>query len=291
MKKIMISLLIFILYGCTQPTVRPVDLPMEDVLVIAHRGASAYAPAHTIAAYEMAVEMGADYIELDLHMTNDGKLVAVHDPVVSFQTATRAIADITLDELLLYSPGEVFNKENPQYASDKYEVERIVELKDIFQHFSMSTNYYIEIKSPDQYPGIEEELIRQLQAHHLLDTNDQPPKVIIQSFHADSLQKVFQLEPTIPLIQLVRFEKEASFTKKELKRLKNYASGVGVNWDAITPAFIETMHKEGMDVHAFTVNEEETIRLLLTLGVDGIFTDKPDLVILLRDEAYRPDFD
>lgn len=291
MKKIIISLLIFILYGCTQPTVRPVELPLENVLVIAHRGASAYAPAHTIAAYEMAVEMGADYIELDLHMTNDGKLVAIHDPVVSFQSATRAIADITLDELLLYSPGEVFNKENPQYASDKYEVERIVELKDIFQHFSMSTNYYIEIKSPDHYPGIEEELIRQLQAHHLLDTNDQPPKVIIQSFDTDSLQKVFQLEPTIPLIQLVRFEKEASFTKKELKRLKSYASGVGVNWDAITPSFVETMHKEGMDVHAFTVNDEDTIRLLLTLGVDGIFTDKPDLAVLLRDEAYRLDFD
>ena len=291
MKKCVIFILLLLIYSCTHPIVQPAVLPTKDVLVIAHRGASAYAPAHTIAAYEMAIDMGADYIELDLHMTNDGKLVAVHDPVVSLQDATRAIADITLDELLLYSPGEVFNKENPQYASDKYEVERIVELKDILQHFSMSTNYYIEIKSPDHYPGIEEELIRQLQAHHLLDTNDRPPKVIIQSFNSESLQKLFQLQPTIPLIQLVRFEKEASFTKKELKWLKHYVSGVGVNWDAVTPAFVEKMHKEGLDVHAFTVNDEDTIRALLTLGVDGIFTDKPDLAVLLRDEIYRLKFD
>ena len=145
-------------------------------------------PIHLL-PMRLAVDMGADYIELDLHMTHDGKLVALHDPVVSLQSAERAIADITFDELQLYSPGEEFNEENPQFASDKYETERVVELKEIFQHFSIRTNYYIEIKTPKDYPGIEEELIRQLQAHHLLDTNANPPKVIIQSFDTDSLKK------------------------------------------------------------------------------------------------------
>ena len=95
---------------------------------------------------------------------------------------------------------------------------------------------------------------------------------------------MFQLEPTIPLIQLYRFGKEAHLSKKELQDLKSYASGVGLNWDTVTKPFVDKMHKEGLDVHPFTANDEATIRMLLTLGVDGIFTDKPDLAVLLRDK-------
>ena len=113
MKKILLLTCLLIISGCTQPSVQRAPLPADDFLVIAHRGASAYAPDHTLAAYEMAVQMDADYIELDLQLTKDGKLVALHDTVISFQNVDRTIADITLDELKLYSPGEEFNEENP----------------------------------------------------------------------------------------------------------------------------------------------------------------------------------
>ena len=82
MKRVMMVLLLLLLSsGSTKPTVERASLPDDEFLVIAHRGASAYAPPHTLAAYELAVQMGSDYIELDLHMTKDGKLVALHDSI------------------------------------------------------------------------------------------------------------------------------------------------------------------------------------------------------------------
>ena len=97
--------------------------------------------------------MGADYIELDLQMTNDGKLVALHDSVISLRGVERAVADMTVDELQFYAPGMEFNEENPLYATFAYEDVRVPELGEILQHFGDQTKYYIEIKSPGQLSG------------------------------------------------------------------------------------------------------------------------------------------
>lgn len=291
MKKGLLLTCLLIMSGCTQLSVQRAPLPTDDFLVIAHRGASAYAPDHTLAAYEMAVQMDADYIELDLQLTKDRKLVALHDAVISFQDADRTVADITFDELKLYSPGEEFNLENPRYASVAYEDLRVVGLDDILQHFGNTVNYYIEIKSSNSYPGIEAELLRQLREHGLLDTDADMPKVIIQSFDEDSLKKVFAMEPTIPLIKLYSFDKNAHVSKKELGELVKYASGIGVNGEKVTKKLVESLHSKGLDVHAFTVNDEKLIRTLMSRGVDGVFTDKPDIAVRLRNEESSTDSD
>lgn len=291
MKKILLLTCLLIISGCTQSSVQRAPLPADNFLVIAHRGASAYAPDHTLVAYEMAVQMDADYIELDLQLTKDGKLVALHDAVISLQDVDRTVADITLDELKLYSPGEEFNEENPTYATAAYEDLHVVGLDEIVRHFGNTTNYYIEIKSPNSYPGIEAELLRQLRQHGLLSTEDDIPKVIIQSFDADSLKQVFDMEPSIPLIKLYTFDSAAHLSKKELRDLGNYASGIGIDGKAVTKKLVDSMHMEGLDVHAFTVNEEEMMRTLMSYGVDGIFTDKPDIAAHLRDEKSSMDSD
>ncbi|WP_342513062.1 glycerophosphodiester phosphodiesterase family protein [Sporosarcina sp. FSL K6-1522] len=289
MKKIYLVTLLFFLYGCTQQATHPAILPTDDFLVIAHRGASAYAPDHTLISYDMAVRMGADYIELDLQMTKDGKLVALHDAVVSFQDVEQTVADITFDELQLYSPGDVFNEENPRYASTSYENLRVVALEDIFLHFGDTVNYYIELKSPAAYPGMEKALLQQLHKFKLLGQKTTIPKVIIQSFDAHSLKKLFDEEPSIPLIQLYNFENEANISKKDLHKLTKYASGVGINGEAVTQQFVDTMQSKGLHVHPFTINDEETIRKLMTFGVNGLFTDTPDLAIQLKDEKSSMD--
>lgn len=289
MKKMLLLLLLLSSLGCMNPAVERSLLPEDEFLVIAHRGASAYAPGHTITAYEMAVQMGADYIELDLHMTKDGKLVAQHDSVVTFPEAEQAVADITLNELQLYSPGKDFNEENPRYASPSYANLRVVELEDILVHFGDSVNYYIEMKSPDTNIGIEEELVRQLRAHDLLNKQGRLPSIIIQSFNSDSLKKVFAMEPSIPLIKLYTFKQKAHLSKKELQDLKQYASGIGLNVDSVTKKFVEATHKEGLDVHPFTVNDEETIRTLIEIGADGVFTDTPDIAVRVEGEESSKD--
>ena len=289
MKKMILIPLLLLTFGCIRLSTERVSLPKDNFVIIAHRGASAYAPDHTLASYDMALQMGADYIELDLQLTKDGKLVAFHDTVISLHNRNHFVADITLDELQLVSPGETFNDDNPLYASVAYEELLVVELEEILQHFGSTVNYYIEIKSPDSYPGIEVELLHQLREHGLLNLKGGMPKVIIQSFDGNSLKKIFDMDPSIPLIKLYTFDKDARLSKKELQTLEDYASGVGVNANAVTHKFIESMHKKGLDVHAYTVNDKKTIRALMTLDVDGLFTDKPDIAVEVKNEESSMD--
>jgi len=296
MRKLMLLFILLFTYGCmqqqpstqsTEPAPEPVPLPENDFLIIAHRGASAYTTGNTLAAYEMAVQMGADYIEIDLQMTKDGKLVALHDSVVTLHDVQQAVADVTFDEIQLHSPGPEFNENPLAYTLPNFRDLRIVDLSEILDHFGDSVNYYIEMKSPEEYPGIEEELLRQLAEHQLLNREGAMPKVIVQSFDAESLKDIHAMEPSIPLTQLYKFRREAKLSKKELKELKQYASGVGVNVNAVTSKFIESMHKENLLVHPYTVNDEKTMRHLIKIGVNGIFTDRPDVASWVRNSPNR----
>ena len=290
MKKIVLLTILLFISSCSpRPSIEPPPLPKNDFLIIAHRGASAYTTGHTLTAYEMAVQMGADYIEIDLQMTKDGKLVALHDSIVTLHDVQQAVADVTFNEIQLHSPGSAFEKDHLAYTLPNFDDLRIVDLEEILHHFGDSVNYYIEMKSPEVYPGIEEELVRQLQNYNLLYRDDLTPKVFIQSFDETSLKEIFAMEPSIPLIKLYKFKKNAHLSKKELKELTQYASGVGVNDDAVTEKFVDTMHSEGLLVHPYTVNDGVKIRHLMELGVNGIFTDRPDVAFRIKKEKSNMD--
>lgn len=285
----MLLIILLFTYGCTQKPIEPTTLAEDDFLIIAHRGASAYSADNTLAAYEMAVNMGADYIEIDLQMTKDGKLVALHDSVLTFHNVKQAVADVTFEDIQLHYPGNDFEKNHLNYTLPSFDELRIVHLDEILHHFGDSINYYIEIKSPKMYPGIEEELLKQLDNYHLIHREDSIPKVIIQSFDEKTLKEIFAIEPSIPLIKLYKFDKDAQLSKKELKNLTQYASGVGINASAVSREFIAAMHRENLLIHPYTVNDEGMMRLLILLGVNGIFTDRPDLAFQVRNEKNRLD--
>lgn len=280
-KKLLLFPFLFMLIGCSTDFVDRALLPSDELLIIAHRGASAYLPEHTIPAYELAVEMGADYIELDLHMTKDKKLVALHESELYFNGKKQVIAQLTQEELKEFSPGSVFNELYPALASPTYEAYSVPDLEEILTHFNADVNYYIEIKSPAATPGIEEELIRQLQAHDLLNRSDDLPKVIIQSYYAESLKKVFQLDPSIPLVKLYG-QKTKRISDKEIERLLTYASGIGIHEQILTNALVSRLHENELHIHPFVLNEEAQIENAIKLGVDGLFTDKPDIAVQIR---------
>lgn len=270
------------LIGCSTDFVDRAVLPSDELLIIAHRGASAYLPEHTIPAYELAVEMGADYIELDLHMTKDKKLVALHESELYFNGKKQAIAQLTQEELKGFSPGSVFNELYPALASPTYEAYSVPELGEILTHFKADVNYYIEIKSPTAIPGMEEELIRQLQAHGLLNRFDDLPKIIIQSYSAESLKKVFQLDPSIPLVKLYG-QKTKRISNKEIERLLTYASAIGINEQILSQDLVNRLHENNLHVHPFVLNEEVQIENAIELDVDGLFTDKSDIAVKIKD--------
>lgn len=282
-------LLILFLSSCSPSSKQPVSLPSEPFLVIAHRGASAYAPAHTFPSYELAIDMGAHYIELDLQRTKDGKLIVLHNDSIELNGNEMEIEEITSDTLGAFKPAEEFNQPSNQFASQRFASLRVPSLEQVLREFGDQTNYYIEIKSPERYPGIEQQLIDQLDGHHLLNREDPLPKVIIQSFSSDSLKKVHELSPSTPLIQLYSFKEKADLPTSKLKRVTRYASGIGVNSMAVTEHLVKTVHQSGLALHPFTVNDPEHAATLISMGVDGVFTDKPDLILHLLSQEYEQD--
>ncbi|MGE6617695.1 glycerophosphodiester phosphodiesterase [Bacillus mycoides] len=238
---------------------------------IAHRGASAYAPEHTLEAYQLGQQLKGDYIEIDLQMTKDGHLVAMHDETLNRTTnGTRFVKDHTLDEIKQLNAGSFFNKKHPNLAKKEFEDTKVPILEEIIETFGHNANYYIETKSPDEYPGMEEKLLEIINHYQIND------KVIIQSFSEESLRKIHSLNDNIPLVQLLSFKKTVQLTDSEIEKYKTYCIGLGMNYKYIDAAYVKKIKNYGLEVHPFTVNNEKDMKKLLSWGIDGMFTNYPD---------------
>ena len=257
----------------------------STVLNIGHRGASGYAPEHTIPAYDLALEQGADYIEVDLQITADGVLVAMHDDTLDrtapgpAENCTGLVSDKTLEQIKTCDVGSWFNEEYPEYASDEYVGLRIPTLEEIFKRYGTSVNYYIEIKNPDAVPCgcMEEELLRLMKKYDLLKPAAEDWQVLIQSFSAESLQEVHERAPLLPLIQLYEADEWTSESIRDnLAEVSEYAVGIGPSMTDVDADLVEAAHALCLDVHPYTVNEKKDMKRLIRLGVDGMFTNFPD---------------
>ena len=267
------------------------------MLNIGHRGASAYAPEHTIAAYDLALAQGADYIEIDLQMTADGVLVALHDKTLN-RTADAPegvpewycrglVSKKTLEQIQMCDAGSWFGSECAG--------EQIPTLEEIFERYEdpnyegPPVNYYIETKNPDAAPGMEDELVSLLGEYGLIPeegpAETESWRVLIQSFSADSLMKIHELEPTLPLIQLY-WAGSSKSVQRDLDAVSEYAVGTGPYKKDVDAALVEAAHERCLAVHPYTVNTVEEMEDLISLGVDGMFTNNPDLLEgLLGEDA------
>ncbi|WP_165886845.1 glycerophosphodiester phosphodiesterase [Scopulibacillus darangshiensis] len=251
----------------------------HHILDIAHRGASGYAPEHTLASYKMGERLKGDYVEIDLQMTGDGKLIAMHDETLDRTTnGTGLVKDYTLDEIKQLDAGSWFNENYPEKANPAYVGLKIPTLEDIIDTFGRSANYYIETKSPDVYPGMEEKLLGILKNHKLIGPNAHSGKVIIQSFSKDSLLKIHNMDKSIPLVQLLSYHSDADISQGEIAAIKQYAVGVGPNYKYIDRDYVQKVRNNGLLIHPYTVNTREDMEMLLDWGVTGMFTNYPDLL-------------
>ncbi|MEX0137202.1 glycerophosphodiester phosphodiesterase [Bacillus nitratireducens] len=238
---------------------------------IAHRGASAYAPEHTLEAYQLGQQLKGDYIEIDLQMTKDGHLVAMHDETLNRTTnGTGFVKDHTLDEIKQLNAGSFFNKKYPNLAKKEFEDAKVPTLEEIIETFGRNANYYIETKSPDEYPGMEEKLLEIIKHYEISD------KVIIQSFSEESLRKIHSLNDNMPLVQLLSYKKAVQLTDSEIEKYKTYCIGLGMNYKYIDAFYVKKIKKHGLEVHPFTVDNEKDMEKLLKWGVDGMFANYPD---------------
>jgi glycerophosphoryl diester phosphodiesterase len=257
----------------------PADAP---VLNIGHRGASGYAPEHTIPSYDLALQMGADYIEQDLQMTKDGVLVAMHDETLDRtargpkRNCTGPVIEKTLGQIKTCDVGSWFNETYPQYARPEYVGLKIPTLEEIFQRYGKSVNYYIETKNPEAAPGMEEELLRLMDKYGLTQPAVERWQVLIQSFSPASLKKIHAYNPSLPLIQLYSADETGAIIQANLDAARTYAVGIGPSKTDVDGQLVAAAHAWCLDVHPYTVNEKAEMKALISLGVDGMFTNFPD---------------
>lgn len=123
-------------------------LSPDRILTVAHRGASGYAPEHTLASYKLATKMNADYLELDLQMTKDGHLIVMHDETVDRTTnGTGWVKDLTLAEIKQLDAGAWFNEANPDKQNAHFIGQQVLTLDEVLRYFGKRENYYIETKN------------------------------------------------------------------------------------------------------------------------------------------------
>ncbi len=256
----------------------------RPVINIAHRGASAYAPEHTFASWDLALEMNADYLEQDLQMTADGVLMVMHDDTLD-RTARGPASDCTgaviekgHAQLERCNAGAWFNEEHPDRARPEFVEQRIPTLESVFERYAGRARFYIETKNPEAAPGMEEELLRLLRAFDLVPASPDDDTVILQSFSPDSLLKLRDLEPSLPRVQLAPWRETSASIRSQLSEVAAYANGLGPHHSDVDQALLDDAHKRGLVVHPYTVDDPEEMRRLIGIGVDGMFTNVPDVL-------------
>ena len=252
------------------------------VLNIGHRGASGYAPEHTFPAYDLALRMGADYIEQDLQQTRDGTLVVLHDETLD-RTARGPVENCrgpvrtkTLAQIKTCDVGSWFNERYPRYARREYVGLRIPTLREVFERYRRRPNYYIETKSPALADRMEERLLALMDEFELRRPAARRWQVLIQSFAPDSLKKVNVIDPSLPLVQLYAGERTSAAVRATLDAARTYAVGVGPSKGSVDRELVDAAHARCLVVHPYTVNEKAEMRSLVDLGMDGMFTNFPD---------------
>lgn len=267
--RIIAVVLIFVLaFPITNSAEAAANPNAQKVMNIAHRGASAYAPENTLAAFDKAFKMKANYFELDVQMSKDGHLVLIHDTTVDRTTnGTGRVGDLTLAEVKQLDAGSWFD---PSFAG-----ERIPTLEEALDRYRGKIGILIEIKNPELYPGIEHKVAQALKDRNMHKPNN--GKIIIQSFNHDSVQQFHRLLPSVPVGVLISYN-EDGISDQKLSEFSAYAEYVNPNKRMVDQDLVDRIHHFGMKTTPWTINDPTEIRTLISYGVDGIVTDYPDYV-------------
>ena len=236
-------------------------------LIIAHRGASGYAPENTLEAFRLAMDMGADGFELDVHMSRDGQLVVIHDDTVDRTTnGTGLVKELTLAQIQALDAGN---------GMEAYRGARIPTLGEVFDLVRDTKHIVnVEVKTDDWfYPGIEEACLALAKEKGMED------RVIYSSINHPTLIKLRELKPDARLGLLFG---DIMFKPWE------YAKQLPVDYlhpmkmNIHRPGFAEATYAAGYGINMWTINDRETMQLCLKHGA-GIITNYPDVAIALRD--------
>jgi glycerophosphoryl diester phosphodiesterase len=243
-------------------------------IIFAHRGASAHAPENTLAAFELALRQGADGIELDAKLSKDNQVVVIHDPTVDRTTeGTGDVKSLSLADLRKLDAGSHFDI--------AYQGEVIPTLDEVCKAVGQMTFINIELTNyaskTDRLPDRVAAVVRK---------NKLSRRVIFSSFNPLALFRIHRLIPEAPIGLLALPGVRGILARSWLGRIIPYQA-LHPEYSDVTDGMIEHLHRSSRLIFTYTVNQENEMRHLFQMGVDGIFTDDPELARQVLVKASR----
>jgi glycerophosphoryl diester phosphodiesterase len=234
------------------------------MLMIAHRGASGYAPENTLASFRLALEMGAKAIELDIHQTRDHELVVIHDPNLKRVGGKRArVRDLLQKDLTAVDVGSWFD---PCFSA-----ERVPTLAEVFDLVDGKAEIHVEIKNGSRiYPGIEERLVDMIQRRNAWK------QTLVSSFDHAALYSVRSLDARVRIGYLMGLT-GLKTALREMGELK--AESLNLSARQAKTKSVRACRERGLKTLVYTVNTRKELARLDKLGCDGVFTNFPELTI------------
>ena len=241
---------------------------MSKVMIQAHRGSSAYAPENTLPSFQLAVDMGADGIECDIHLSRDGHFIVCHDETVDRTSDGKGrISDMTLEQIKALDFGIKFD--------EKFAGTPAPTLEEMLEVVKVMRVINIEIKRFEHEMGLDASLdlfYGILSAYGILS------KTIVSSFDKLALKRLKQLHPDVYTCLL--------YDKMETPAAVAQALGC----DAIHPYFgflkkrtVTSAHDRGMKVNCWTADDPADIGHMIDIGCDGIISNRPDVALTVRN--------
>jgi glycerophosphoryl diester phosphodiesterase len=238
----------------------------------AHRGASHDAPANTLAAFNLAAELGADGIELDVHLSKDGEAVVIHDFSLDATTDGRGqVGDHSLAQLRELDAGSWFDV--------AFAGQRIPTLQEVVDTVGHRLLMNIELKTKSwRNEGLVAEVVRIVEDNNLSD------RVVISSFNPIVLRRVRQANPKIPL-GLLYSPDQALHLRRGWPRHLVQVEALHPHYSLAGSGYARWAKEKGYRLHVWTVDDPAVMRELVQSGVDIIITNRPDVLreILLKD--------
>lgn len=247
--------------------------------VVAHRGASAYAPENTLAGVDKANDLNIEWVENDVQRTSDGELVVMHDETLERTTDAEEIfpdrspwkvGDFTAEEIAQLDAGSWFA---PEFAG-----ERVPTLEKFLERMTRNDQkLLLELKKPELFSGIEREVVGELRDKGWL-AEDKREGLSIQSFNADSVRTVHELAPSVTTGFL------GTPAVSELSAYAQFTDQINPRYTEVTTEYVDAVkalrgaHGAPLEVFTWTVDDAQDAERVAALGVDGIISNRPDVI-------------
>ncbi|MEW9501108.1 glycerophosphodiester phosphodiesterase [Jeotgalibacillus marinus] len=253
----LIGVCLLLLVGYMGQSIKRVDL--EGMITVAHRGAANFAPENTMSSFQKGLDLGADFIEGDVHLSKDGELIVIHDESVDRTTNGKGLVkNFTLDELKKLDAGTSFHSD--------FEGEAIITLNELLEEFYGKIGILIEIKNPSLYPGIEEKVVE------ILDQYNDLQSIVVQSFSEHALKKIHELNPKLQIAVLIETS-TTPISSKKLNDLTSFATYINFNISNLNKRMVDEIHQREGKVLVWSKTDPKLIQKAFRYGVDGIITD------------------